>query len=361
MAQIKKLKDKKNAYVITVYLGKDSNGKKITKSKKFEGSKPEAKQFANVFEAQLKQNSNLDSLMSMKDYLQYWLEKIKSEIDERTFETYSYHVNRLTPYIGKIKLVDLKPLILEDKLRPLQNELSPKTIKGIYGTLRTAIRRAIKWDLLIKDVTIGLTPPKNSRKERRVLNWDEIKILKELGKGYKHYPIILILLVTGMRLGEVLGLKWKDVNFTKNAITIQRSVNIRKRTVKDEPKTMNSLRTIILDQETMNLLKEIKGTKKVQTISINNSLIFQENGKPISSSAVRNTFNRMLNKSGLPHMRVHDLRHTAVSIMLDSGYTLAEVAYLIGDTIETITRTYAHLIRKGLNIMDSVMAKQQSE
>jgi len=169
VAEIRKIKNEKNAWTIVVFLGRDENGKKITKSKKFNGTKPEAKQFATIFETQLKQQSgNLDCTMFLEDYLKYWLESINGEIDERTLETYTYHVNRLIPIIGKIKLIDLRLLLLRDKLKHLNDELAPKTIKGIYGTLRTAIRKAIEWELINKDVTQGLKAPKNVRKDRQV-------------------------------------------------------------------------------------------------------------------------------------------------------------------------------------------------
>lgn len=362
MAEIRKVKNEKNAWTIVVFLGRDSNGKKNTKSKKFIGTKPEAKQFATIFEIQLKQQSgNLDCTMFLEDYLKYWIGSIKGEIDERTLETYTYHVNRLIPIIGKIKLIDLKLLLLKDKLKPLNDELAPKTIKGIYGTLRTSIRQAIEWELIIKDVTQGLKAPKNVRKDRRVLNWDEINLVKEHGKEYKLYPIVLILLTTGMRLSECLGLEWKDIDFTKNTVTIQRAINTKKRTLKDGTKTFNSLRTIILDKETMEILKQFKKNIKIKPIKFDETLVFNEGGRPVRAYAVNICLKRILKKTNLPDMRVHDLRHTAASVMLDSDYSLAEVAYLLGDTIETITRTYAHKVKKSINIIDSIQAKMDAK
>jgi len=355
LAEIRKIKNEKNAWTIVVFLGRDNNGKKITKSKKFVGTKLEAKQFATGFEIQLKQQSgNLDCTMFLEDYFKYWLDNINGEIDERTLETYTYHVNRLIPILGKIKLIDLRLILLKDKLKPLNDELSPKTIKGIYGTLRTAIRKAVEWELLNKDITQGLKAPKNVRKDRQVLNWDEIKLVRENGKGYKLYPIILMLLTTGMRLSECLGLEWGDVDFTQNTITIQRAINTKKRTLKDGTKTFNSLRTIVLDKETIEILKQMKENNKIKS---NDTLIFNEEGRPTRAYAVNICLKRILKKSNLPDMRVHDLRHTAASIMLDSDFSLAEVAYLLGDTIETIVRTYTHKVKKSLNILDSIQAK----
>ena len=362
VAEIRKIKNEKNAWTIVVFLGRDENGKKNTKSKKFNGTKSEAKQFATIFETQLKQQSgNLDCTMFLEDYLKYWLESINGEIDERTLETYTYHVNRLIPIIGRIKLIDLRLLLLRDKLKHLNDELAPKTIKGIYGTLRTAIRKAIEWELINKDVTQGLKAPKNVRKDRQVLNWDEIKLVKEHGKKYKLYPIILILLTTGMRLSECLGLKWRDLDFSQNTITIQRAINTKTRTLKDGTKTFNSLRTIILDKETIEILKQHKEGIKVRPIKFDETLIFNEGDRPVRAYAVNICLKRILKKVNLPDMRVHDLRHTAASIMLDSDYSLAEVAYLLGDTIETITRTYAHKVKKSLNIIDSIQAKLESK
>lgn len=352
MAQIKLLKP--GVYNITVYLGKDNQGRRITKSKVFKGKKREAEQFAKVYETQLKQNKNLNSLMLMKDYLEYWLEEVKPEIEERTYETYSYHVKRLIPLIGDIQLIELRVLLLKERLKPLNQELSPKTLKGIYATLRTAIRRAVVWELLSRDVTIGLTPPRNYRKERTVLNRSQLNKLRETAKGYKHYAIILLLATTGMRIGEALGLKWKDFKASKGTITIQRAVNTKSRQLKDEPKTFNSLRTIKLSEDVILALKTLKPAqdKKISPIR-SDDLIFNENGRPLRANSVRNSLNRILKKAGLPHIRIHDLRHTVVSILLEDGFSLAYVANLIGDTIETVTKTYAHLVKTGVGITDS--------
>jgi len=120
---------------------------------------------------------------------------------------------------------------------------------------------------------------------------------------------------------------------------------------------MNSLRTIEPDAEVIVTLKTMKRAQersKISPIKLNDVLIFNENQRPLRANAVRNSLNRILKKAGLPHMRVHDLRHTVVSILLEEGFSLACVADLIGDTIETITKTYAYLIKRGVNVTDSV-------
>ncbi|MDD2444114.1 MAG: tyrosine-type recombinase/integrase [Desulfotomaculaceae bacterium] len=99
--------------------------------------------------------------------------------------------------------------------------LTARTIRGIYGTLKTALRQAMAWGLLGYDPTVGLRAPRVPRKKRRVLSLEGITALLEAAKPYKYYLVIRILALTGMRLGEALGLRWQDIDFKKGILTIQ--------------------------------------------------------------------------------------------------------------------------------------------
>ncbi|WP_242652563.1 site-specific integrase [Desulfofarcimen acetoxidans] len=148
-------------------------------------------------------------------------------------------------------------------------------------------------------------------------------------------------------------MQWQDVNFENGTITIKRAVDCRHRRIK-ETKTIGSVRTLILDSETLGLLKEYKKEEdsKHESLQKDDTLIFHSSdGRPLREGAIRNTMNRVLKKAGLDHIRVHDLRHTAGSILLDEGVPLTTVSAFLGhSTPATTASVYAHALRKGESI-----------
>lgn len=363
MAQIRERKP--NVFTISVYLGKDNDGKKKFHYETFKGKPRAAQQRANILEA------NKDSLkgaanqqMNLSRYFDFWLEKIRESVENRTWETYSWHIEKLKPLIGDLKLGETKVLNLQERL--VFEDLSARSIKGVCGTLRTAIRQAVVWELIDKDITLGLKTPKNTHKERRVLKPEELLLLMEAAKGYSHYALIRILAVTGMRLGEVAGLKWRDIDFERSTVTIQRSADTRKRQMKEEPKTPGSRRRLLLDAETLEALKEHKKSMektKVTRIRQDDEMVFHQNDRPVNGTMVRRALDRALKRAGLPHMRVHDLRHGAGSLMLDAGFSLPSVSSILGhSTPATTAAIYIHAVKTGTNVIDAIeMSENQSE
>lgn len=343
-----------NNYTITVYLGRDKDGKRKYHNETFYGGITKANLRAKELEVEfkLKRKTGPKALaMTLGEYLDEWLEV--KDVSERTAEKYAWHVKRLKPLLGDLQLYNIGVFEIQKSLLNL-TDVSPRTKKDIYATLRTAMRDAVKFKRLSSDPTIGLSPPRNPRIERKVLNYNELNKMLEVAKDYKHYPVIRILAVTGIRLGEVLGLKWQDVNFDKGTLTIKRSVDCRHRTIK-ETKTAGSVRTLKLDPVTLQILSDIKGQKvgeKVRPINLDDELTFHtEDHRPLREGAIRKTLNQALKKAGLDHIRIHDLRHTAGSILLDSGVPLATVASFLGhSTPATTASVYAHAIRGGESI-----------
>ncbi|MDO7786378.1 tyrosine-type recombinase/integrase [Desulforamulus aquiferis] len=352
-----------NSYTISVYLGRDALGKKKYYYETFKGTPKEAK----LKEAELKLKMariTADSNMTVDKYLDFWLEQVKlsESVQERTLETYAYHVAKLKPKLSELKLNKITTLKLQTRLNDL-GDLAPHTVKGIFGTLRTALRQAMVWELLPKDYTVGLKTPRTPKKEREVLKLGELQLLLEVAKDYKHYPIIRLLSVTGMRIGECLGLKWKDIDFTTGKLTIKRAADSVNRQLKDDPKTETARRTIIIDKETLKVLMELRKNQeksKISFLNIGEVLVFHEDGRVVHHSAVRRTMNRVIKKARLHHIRLHDLRHTAGSLILDAGYAITTVSNLLGHSSPSTTAgIYAHAIRKGINVVDALEASQQ--
>ena len=363
MAQLKRKGP--NKYLISVYLGRDANGKKIYHYEAFNGTLSQARLRAAELEAQLKKRAGPAKLsMTVGQYLDTWLEKIRGTISGRTWETYFWRTRRLKEILGNLPMYNLTAFTLQEALAGLHGKVKPRTLKDMYSTLRTALRQAVAWGLLSSDPTAGLRAPRVPREERRVLTVQELKKLLEAAKGYKHYLIIRLLALTGMRLGEVLGLKWQDIDLEKGTLTVRRAADVRHRKLK-ETKTSSSERTLLLDAETVALLKaHRKASGKVQSLAVKRSdLVFASlDGRPVKESAVRKTLNRALAKADLPHIRIHDLRHTAGSLLLDAGYSFPTVAAFLGHSSPATTAAvYAHAVRKSVSVAAILKEKEADQ
>lgn len=346
MAQIRKRSN--NVYQISVYLGRDEQGKRKLLYETFYGAKAEAKIRGEELEKELQRKvSPKNRLTEVSEFLDYWLKEIKGTVYERTYEKYVWHVKRLKPIVGDLQLYELSPVLLKERLKGIQG-LSERTVKDIYSTFRTALNAANAWDLVRCDLMRGVKAPKVERKERNVLSLGELRIFIETAKDYKHYLVLLILALTGMRIGEVLGLKWRDVDFENGIITILRAADTKHRTLKDT-KTENSKRKIELDNETMQELVSLR--KSLGSKYLPSELVFQNgDSRPLRYNAIRRTKERVLIQSGLHHIRLHDLRHGVASILIDKGQPMTVVASSLGQTPSTTANTYSHALRRGKSI-----------
>lgn len=349
MAQIRKRKN--NVYQITVYLGRDEQKKKKQYYETFYGAKTEAKRRADMLESRLKRQriGPRRDIQTIGDLLQRWLGESKESIGPQTYRTYHSRVRILNSIVGDINLYTVTNLRIKERLGSLKFNLSPRTKKNIYDTLRTALNWGATFDFVHGDLMKGIKAPKVERKNRAIYNPDELRSFIEAAKLYKHYLVIRILALSGVRVGEVLGLKWGNVNFTENKIRIANSIDTRSKIIK-ETKSENSIREIEMDEETMVELLKLKEKAGVQK-SQKSELVFQsEDGKPLNYSSIWKTKERIIRKAGLHHIRLHDLRHGVGSILIDNGLPLTTVAAQLGQKPATTAEIYLHALRKGKSI-----------
>ncbi|MGB9791612.1 MAG: site-specific integrase [Thermacetogeniaceae bacterium] len=249
-----------------------------------------------------------------------------------------------------VKLFEFDAMEVCRLIRENLSGLAPRTQKNIQDTMRTAVKAAIEARVLPQDALLGWKTVRVPRQSRPVLDREGLRRLVEAAEGYKYGLVIRLLAVTGARIGEILGLTWDRVDFKRNAITIDRSVDVLKRELKDEPKTFNSRRTIILDEETMQKLYEHKQRqakeKGVVQLKKDSRLVFQSpSGKPLKYNAVLYEFKTALKKAGLPEMRIHDIRHSVVALLLSEGVPAITVAALVGHDVATTNEMYAEKVK----------------
>jgi integrase len=292
--------------------------------------------------------------VALKEYLEDWLENIhKPTIRLSTYQNYRKLLNNyLVPGLGTIKLQKLTPQQVQAFYsRKISEGLSPKTVNNVHGVLHKALDNAVKWNILPRNVCDAVTPPRVPRKELNYLTSDQARILLEKVKEHRLEALLTLAITTGMRRGELLALRWLDIDFNDGSLQVKRAVSYLKEYgyVESEPKTSKSRRTIKLPDFVMPILIQHRERQQEQqnnagTVWVNKGLVFTNAwGDFYSPSTMLKVFRRFLESIGMPHMRFHDLRHSAATILLEMEVHPKVVQEILGHSqITTTMDIYSH-------------------
>ena len=293
---------------------------------------------------------------TLQEYLENWLENVhKPTIRLSTYLNYRKLLkNYLVPGLGKVKIHRLTPQQVQGFYSQKMSEgLAPKTVNNIHGVLHKSLDNAVKWNILPRNVCDAVTPPRIPRKEKNVLTKQQAHTLLEEVKAHRLEALLTLAITTGMREGELLALHWQDINFEDHSLQVKRAVSYFKvyGYVESEPKTAKSRRTIKLPVFVVDILirhkvQQEEQRRQVGSAWIDKGLLFTNaQGYYFSSSTLRKVFRRFLVSIGLPHMRFHDLRHSAATILLAMKVHPKVVQEILGHSQITMTLdVYSHAL-----------------
>lgn len=322
------------------------------------------------------------SNITLSAWLDEWLEVYaKPSIRISTYGSYEGFIrNHIKPEIGKIKLTSLRPdmlqkffnqklisgrcdKVIDNKTKKLVSKkggLSEKTIKNMYNMVHSALKQAHKNGLVYRNVSELITLPKQRKNEMHVLTLDEQRALQNAIQGERLGVGILLSLFTGIRLGELLGLKFQDIDFETKTISIRRTLNRLKvfdnphkktEIVIGEPKTANAQRVIPLQDFLIPILKEhklniIRERLKVANLYKNNDFVIcNEFGKYIEPRTYQDFFKKMLKRAEVNNTNFHTLRHTFATRALENGFDVKVLADILGHAdASTTLNKYAHAL-----------------
>lgn len=287
----------------------------------------------------------------LEKYVARWLDAARHSIRPATAKNYA-DLCRLyiLPTLGKVKLAQLQPAHLSTLYGKLLDAgKSPKTVKNVHTTISRALGQAVKWNLVSRNVAALVQPPHLARKEIAVLDAEQTRVLLVTVRGERWSALLTLALATGARQGELLGLRWRDVDLTRRTLRIQRQL-LRDGTF-NEPKTAKGRRTIDLPQSCVAVLKDHKRQQTEERLLVGpdwvgDDLLFcTHQGKPLGHRNVVRAFKAILIRAELPDIAFHALRHTAATLLLLQGTHPKIVQERLGhSTIAMTLDIYSHSI-----------------
>ena len=289
-------------------------------------------------------------------FLEHWLERVhKSTIRESSYFRYRTILNQhLLPGLGHIQLQKLTPEYIEALYEHKQDEgLSARTIRTIHVVLHKALETAIRRRFIARNVCDDVSLPRLTRHEIQPLTGEQALMLLAAAKGHRLECLLIVVLATGMRRGELLALRWQDVDFEYRSLYVRHSVNLfeHRGYIETEPKTANSRRRIVLPHFVIDALKQhrahqLEARLKAGATWEDHDLVFCNTyGRYTDPASLRRLFKGLLKKAGLPDMRFHDLRHSAATILLSMGVPAKVIQELLGHSQISMTLgTYSHVL-----------------
>lgn len=312
----------------------------------------------------------LDERQTVKDYLTTWYEGMKSQVRISSYRRYGDYVKHLIPGIGRYSLAKLSPQHLQvfyNKM--LAQGLSPTTVHAIHSMLHRALDDALQMGLVNRNVSEMLKPPRRGNREMMPLSVIEMQRFLEVVRDDRFYTLYVMALSTGMREGELLGLRWQDVDLARRIARVR--MNVQEtfgRYILAETKTAYSRRTVGLTKTAVDALAEHWQKQQRDKVSMGemwteNGLVFPNgySGIMIPHNITKRSFKRYLVKAGLSRtVRFHDLRHTAATLLLASGVNVKVVSEMLGHSNVAITlRIYAHVLphmqQSAVQAMDAML------
>ena len=293
--------------------------------------------------------------MLFSDWLIFWYENYsKPKLRKSTQNLYENRIYKhLIPGLGSIPLNEIEEKDIQKFYKKMKNSgrlkdvkarsksLSDSSVRGCGITCKAALQGAVNNGLLNKNPAEECKLPSKKSKEMQILTKEEMQRLLIQARFEEYYELFLLEISTGMRIGELAGLQWKDLNFNTGELKIRRQVSREKgKLVVSEPKTKSSIRTLILSPSVLNVLKAYKKGKKSKWIFASP---INEN-EPLAITTCRKRLHLILERAGCKDVRFHDLRHTFATTALEYGIDIKTLSATLGHiTSDTTLDVYSHV------------------
>ena len=360
--------ERNKKYKITVAIGYNGN-KRINHYETFYGGKKEAILRENEIKSQLKNNSFVNkSKITMKELLEEWLKYSKDIWSPKTYIANAHWCEIINKSIGHIKLQDINVKILEDFYKELRENTtySDKTIQHFYTIITTSLKKAIIWGYIVNNPNSFIEKPKVRKKEIQCYSPEEVEKLLECIKNecLKYQAMIYLAIDSGARRGEIVGLTWNDIDFKKQTLNINKSVQYTKELgiFEKTTKTQTSDRIIYLSNKTIEILKayqkeQLENKLKLGSKWANSKRIFTTIvGGDMHPDTPSQILEKIIKKYNLKRISFHGLRHTSISLQISSGIQAQIISKRAGhSSVSTTHSIYSHFFDNEFKEVASAM------
>ncbi len=295
--------------------------------------------------------------LTLGEHLTRWLEEsVRGNVRPRTLDNYRLQVERhISPALGSVKLKDLSPAHVQRLIRDkLDSGLSPASVRYVHAVLRRALRQAVRWGLAPRNAAEAVDLPKLVRKEARALSPEEARRFLAACSGERLEALYVLGVTSGLRQGELLGLKWEDVDLDRGTLLVRRQIQ----RMRDGSglaflplKNPESRREVALGPMAVSALRKHRARQAEEKLMLGSlyddrGLIFTTgHGTPLeATNVVDRSFKPLLRAAGLPDIRFHDLRHTCATLMLSMGLSPKVAQERLGHADVSVTMgIYSHV------------------
>jgi integrase len=356
------LRKRGQTWTYVIYLGRDETGKK--RQKAVGGFRTKKLAEAAMGEALERMRTGLwtdPGIQTVAEFLHVWLAAVKPSLRATTAASYEDIIDGwLVPRVGSLRLTALTPArigavygdLLSSGRRDGRGGLSSRSVRYAAGILKHALGDAVTWGLLPRNPAALVDPPRQQQREMKVWDAEQVREFFETVADDRLYVMWVLLALTGLRRGEVLGLQWPDVDAPRRTLAVRRAlVSVGYEVQLSEPKTARGTRMVGIDPISAAALEVWRGQQAAEREAAGelwqggNWVFTDEIGRSIHPQRASVMFRNVIKKADLSPIRLHDLRHTAATLALTAGVHPKVVAVRLGHSAVSMTLdTYSHVL-----------------
>lgn len=361
----------RGSWQIQIYAGVGPDGKYRRLFDTIHGRKSDAQKRLNELLVNLEKGIYAPSgHLTVAEHLHRWLEGyVKSKCRPRTQDSYRSTCElHLIPALGQLQLKQLSPQSIQKYLGEVSGKLSSRTVHYHHRILKQSLKYAVRQGYLGHNVCEQVDPPEQHKKTMRTLTAAEVETLLDTANGSPYYPVIYTAVSSGLREGELLGLRWRDVNLAELSISVSQVLSKRVgETTFKVPKTEHSRRCVAMTPKLALFLKDYRAEREGLFLLLGqsftlDSLVFGhlDGGRPFDPSVLSHGFGKIAAKAGLEDVHFHTLRHTFASLMLSKGAKPKVISEALGHasvafTLDTYSHTIEGMQKEAMALLDEVL------
>ena len=308
--------------------------------------------------------------LTVKDYLELWRKEQSRQWKPRTRELYQRYIkDEINPVLGRKRLAQLKPLDIQQLIGAIGDGGRVRTANLVRTVLYSALKQAVRWQLIPHNPVEAVDRLRETPKEATLWTPEQVRTFLNTAKDHRLYAAFYLMIVTGLRRGEVLGLRWNDLEDDSLRV-IQTITVVENKVAFGTPKTERGARRVTLPPDAVEVLAQHRAAQDTEHAKIPEAwehpeLVFTtEIGTPLHPRNFYRTWQGLIKEAELPRIRLHDLRHLHVSLLIQRGFDPKTIADRVGHADPGFTlRRYGHLFearrRAAAVPMDELLAEDQ--